>query len=159
GDTNSDGKVDQNDIVIEVNGANEARFRIKITQSVTALNSPIDFDISLPGLGLSVDAPAAVHVDLGYTFNFGFGVSRADGFYFDTSPADDMTVTAHVTLPNFVAHGKIGFLRITAADNPATPTAFDANFTVQLTDPFNTGKLTHNEITGGNFNLGDIVSA
>src|SRR5262249_26113623 len=77
-------------------------FAMHLGQNLSLLSVPIGFDIGLPALGLAVDGN--VNVRLGWDFLLGFGVSRADGVYFNTAakndagnPAPELTVDLDVT--------------------------------------------------------------
>lgn len=150
------------------------RFDIRLSR-VTALvdteGNPIDFDIGIPGLGLSVDGN--VKVEIGFTLNLLFGISSRDGFFFDTNGLDDdsaaddleLTVFFRVTIPDLSATANLAFLQATVADesdgrdangSPRNSTLFEGHFAVDIFDV--DGRLTFSEIIGGGFNLGRAFS-
>ena len=79
------------------------------------------FDSGFPGLRLTMDKEIKAGVDFRYDLTF--GLSRSRGFYVRTDePADthrdkEMTVDAHVHLPNDGTHGDLAFLRIDVSNN------------------------------------------
>ena len=117
---------------------------------------PINFDLGIPALNLQVDGD--VNIRLGFDVQFGFGVSKADGFYLDTSAENEMAVQFEVTIPNFDATGNLFFLQLEAKDHPATPSKFKGAFGIDLKDPSGDGKLTYGEFSGG-VNFGDVIAA
>ena len=79
------------------------------------------FDSGFPGLRLTMDKEIKAGVDFRYDLTF--GLSRSRGFYVRTDePADthrdkELTVNAHVHLPNDGTHGDLAFLRIDVSNN------------------------------------------
>jgi hypothetical protein len=86
-------------------------------------------DLSLPNLGLSLTGN--VDVGLGYEFDLTFGVNKTQGFYVDTTKADEITVDLRAALPNLSATGKLGALQLTASDKG---TLFNGSFAINLKD-------------------------
>ena len=84
-------------------------------------NAKFKFDSGFPGLRLTMDNEIQAGVDFRYDLTF--GLSRSRGFYVRTDePADthrtkEITVDAHVHLPNTGTHGDIAFLRIDVSNN------------------------------------------
>jgi hypothetical protein len=131
-----------------------AQFNLHLHQDLMDATLPINFDIGLPALGLSVNG--GVRLRLGWDFYFGFGVSLADGFYIDTTPVSGghhFTVSVDVSAPNLVANGRLVFLNLTATDRGSH---FGPTFTVDLSTPNN--RLTFRDIAAGP-DLGRLVTA
>ena len=136
-DTGSD--VDLDDIQL-VSTPENVSFAMHLGQNLSLLSVPIGFDIGLPALGLAVDGK--VNVRLGWDFLMGFGVSRADGVYFNTAakndagnPAPELTVDLDVTTPGLSAAGALAFLQLRAKDDETDPSHFAGRFTVDIKDP------------------------
>lgn len=162
-DLEQDGKVDQ------------VEFYLDLGQDLTVLNTPIDFDIGLPGLGLDVEGD--LEILLGYEWNLSFGVSNRYGFYLLTEEEDEISIDLEIRTPDLEARGELAFLQIDVADEDADsnpnndgidvdmdgrdPSSFTAGLTVDFLDPFDdpedpidTGKMTETEIE--KVFLGDI---
>ncbi|MCC7373311.1 MAG: M10 family metallopeptidase C-terminal domain-containing protein [Verrucomicrobiales bacterium] len=141
-------------------------FNIRLGRTIDVVDTesdPIDFDIGIPGLGLSVEGN--VKVEIGFNLNLFFGISSEDGFFFDTnglnddSPADDseLTVFFRVTIPGLSATGNLLFLQVQVGDASGggrSPSLFDGNFAVDLFDA--DGRLSFGEMMGGGFDLGRV---
>lgn len=80
----------------------------------TMLDAGIDFDIGLPGLGIETEGE--IDVVLGWEFAFGFGLSVAEGFYFDISDNSELELNVDVTTPGAAISGQLAFLGLTAQD-------------------------------------------
>jgi len=65
--------------------AGSVQFNFTLSDEIFAYELPIDFDVSVPGLGLDVDG--GVRVALDYVFAFGFGFDQDIGLYVDTTGA------------------------------------------------------------------------
>ncbi len=170
-----------NDPAIDVS---DVAFRFAIAGDVDLFDpgDPLSFDIGIPGLGLTGDlAPRGT---ISYSFDFGFGVSRNEGFYFLTDAAGkELNLTAEVLLSDpsgdpGVLTGTLGFLEIKAVDgDPAIECASNtpddvpcrrnsddvsarshvtASFSVDLVDPGNDGRLTISEISQAP-SFGDLI--
>ena len=62
---------------------NAVEFEIHLREDKKIVDVPIKFDTGLDKLGLTVDG--SVQLAVGFDLAFGFGVSRSDGVYFNTS--------------------------------------------------------------------------
>ncbi len=138
-------------------------FKTRLRQSIVAAQIPIDFAVGLPGLGLRVDPGSEVVLLLGWQLALGFGVSKTEGAYFDTSTVDELQVDFNVSIPDVVARGTIGFLTASISDedadgsaaNPgvdvdqdgAKPSSFLGRFVVDIRDPSAGNHLTFAELT------------
>ena len=149
-----------------VDDALEVQLRLNRTAAlVDTTGNPIGFDIGVPGLGLSVDGN--VTIEVGFDFNFGFGISASDGFYFDTSDANELEISFNATIPGLKATGELGFLQVEVADEsdgvdakgkPRAASVFCGGFYVDFKDPIGSGnRLTFNDITTG-FPAGKLVA-
>ncbi|NOS71718.1 MAG: hypothetical protein HOP33_17550, partial [Verrucomicrobia bacterium] len=146
-DRDSDGDVDLDDLQI-VSSADQIQFNFRLGRQMTVLSVPLGFDLGLPGLGMDVDGN--VQTKLGWSFSLGVGVSRQDGFYFDTSVANELTVDLDVTTPGLNATGRLALLQLQVTDDPAAPSHFTGQFSADLKDPAsNDNRLTFAEIGAG----------
>lgn len=149
----------QLDVKLDCNTGLAVNLRLK--KEVALLdtsNNPIKFDIGVPGFGLKADGN--VKVAVGFDLKFGFGVSPQDGFYFVTSApasAPELQIYFRVTIPSLHFSGQLLFLQLDIADDPSSPSLFQGQFSIDLTDPNNDGKLTWAELTSGGTQLSDIV--
>ena len=164
GDLDNNGTVDLNDIGVALDPTgNQILFNTRLHQAPVTLDVPLGFDIGLPGLGLNVDA--SVQAQVGYDFKLSFGLNKTDGFFFVTDTRDgsgnaipELNVNVDATTPGLSATGRLALLQLTATDSATNPTHFGANFSVDLKDPNNDGKLTAAELAAGPA-LSDIVKA
>lgn len=162
-DFEQDGKVDQ------------VEFFLDLGQDLTVLNTPIDFDIGLPGLGLDVEGDLEILV--GYEWNLAFGISNRYGFYLLTEEEDEIEIDLEIRTPDLTARGELAFLQIDVTDedadsNPSNdgvdvdmdgrdPSSFMAGLSIDFLDPeedpedpLDSDKLTETEIE--KLFLGDI---
>ena len=149
-DLSGDGRVTLDDVQI-VPTADQVQFNIRLgkTYEATLRNG---FDVGITGLGLAVTADLTAQ--LAWSIDLGFGVHRNLGFYFDTSSARELAVTASVIVNRIDGTGRLLILRLRAND---TGTRLDANFTVDVRDPNRDGKLTFAEMAS--LNLTDAIDA
>ncbi|MFO1501735.1 MAG: hypothetical protein U1G07_25725 [Verrucomicrobiota bacterium] len=159
-------------------------FDLRLKKTIALVDGsahPIDFDLGIDALGLSVDG--AVQVEIGFDFQLHFVISTSEGFYFVTNddivfdvpgippaqdPRGDLVVNFNVTIPDFSAKGNLLFLEVEASDDRdgvdangrrRDPSSFSGYFIVDLKDPIGTdGKLTVGDMTSGR-SLGDFLSA
>ena len=155
-DRDGDLDVDLDDLQ-SITSADQIQFNLRLGRQLNVLSVPLAFDLGLPGLALDVDGN--VQVKLGWSFNLGFGFSRADGFYFDTSAAEELKVDLEVTTPGLNATGRLAFLQLQVTVDPAAPSRFAGQFTVNLRDPnSNDNRLTFAEI-GSAPGFSSVISA
>jgi hypothetical protein len=155
--------VDLDDITV-VSTAGEVSFAMRLGQDLTVLATPIDFDIGLPALGLDVDGE--VSVKLAWELAFGFGISRADGAFFDTNARDaagnavpELTVDLEVTTPGLDASGSLLLLQLDVVDDPDAPSRLGGRFTIDLRDPGNDdNRLSFAELASGP-DFDDVIAA
>lgn len=111
-------------------------FNLRLKKSITALDTtknPIALDIGVPGFGLKVEGN--VVIELGFDFHLKFGITKTDGFYFDTSLPKEMEISLKATIPGLHAQGQLFFLQLDVMDDAAHPSAFDASFSVDVRGP------------------------
>jgi len=129
----------------------EVEFRMAIGGQYDFGDIPIGFDFGIPGLGFEVNDASHVEVALDWEFNFGFGVSRTDGFYFTTYDGSEdhtLDVQLGITIPGLQALGRIGFLAVLIEDDLQVPSHLSGGITVDILDPYGSNnRLTFNELT------------
>ena len=146
------------DIVGVNNAPNGISFDLPMAGTLVSADLPIDFDIGIPGLGLKIKPPAAININVGWTFDLAFGLSKNDGFYFNTANPNELQLNVGVTIPGFDALGQLGFLQIEARDDTADPSHINMNFSVDAKDPIGSNnKFTLNELISGGFSLAQVL--
>jgi Ca2+-binding RTX toxin-like protein len=141
-DKNSNG-VDIDDIEILGGEAGDdfVQFAMRLGSDLLDVNTPIGFELGLPVLGFDLDAE--VNTKLGWNFDFSFGVSQSQGFFFDTSKEDELEVSVDISLQNpdnpgapAKATGNLAFLQIEAEDKTGDDkSGFGGRFVIDLKDP------------------------
>ena len=154
-DLTSDNQITLDDVQLSIT-ADQIQFNLRLGKD-QLWTTGIGFDLGLPVLGLEVNAP--VRVALGWDFFLGFGVHRNLGFYFDSSRAEEMSVNLNVTTPGLSAFGHLLFLRLGVRDNPDDPTRFTGQFSVNLKDPNNDGRLTFGELVNPGTSLAQLLDS
>lgn len=147
-DRNANGSVND-EISVTLRSSDRLELLLPLHLQQALLDADINFDLGLPGLGLKADG--SVNVDLGFDWNLGIGLSKADGFYLVLDPAttEDMKLSLAATIPGFNARGELGFLQVSLTDDLSRPSKVQGTFSVDLKDPSGDGRLT----------LADIESA
>ncbi|MEQ1831075.1 MAG: hypothetical protein ABL921_34325, partial [Pirellula sp.] len=150
-DRNGNG-VQIDDVVLSpgiINSAtSEIRVDMTLAQSATLVDLPLDFDLGLPLIGLELDG--GIQIKAGFNWNFGFGISKTQGFFLSTAVNDELKFTIDATIPNFAAKGSLGFFQVDATDDPTAPSHLTGQIVVNLLDPSNDGRLTLGELTSLN---------
>jgi Ca2+-binding RTX toxin-like protein len=148
----------QLDVVLDCEEGLVVNLRLnKTTALIDTTENPIDFDIGVPGFGLEVSGN--VEVSVGFDLQFGFGLNKEDGFYFDSSDDDELSIFFLAEIPGLAAKGELAFLQLDVADDDDDPSSFEGQFFVDLKDPNNDGKLTFSEITASGTQFSDIIEA
>ena len=170
---------DANDIQVNCSG-NNIDFKIRLLKAADLVDTsanPINFNIGIPGFGLSVDGN--VRVTLGFDLKLYFGVNLNQGFYYQTdyrpassptsTPTDELRVFFSVTIPGLHARGQLFFLQLDVSDesdghdaegHPRDTSILEGYFVVDIKDPVgNDGKLTASDLQRPGLSLGDVVSA
>src|SRR5262249_8830746 len=83
-DLNNDGAVNLNDVSV-LTTASAVEFNLKLG-GTAATTAGLNFDLGLPGLGLSLDS-AAVTLQTSFAFNVSVGVDKTSGVYFKFNPS------------------------------------------------------------------------
>jgi Ca2+-binding RTX toxin-like protein len=130
-----------------VESADNVSFSLHL-KALNVFTTQLDTDIGLPNLGLTIEGGASV--GLGYDLNLEFGINKTDGFYFDTSTNNELTVNMDASLPDFNATGQLGDLKLSLTDDVTTPTLFHGSFNVDFQDSGD--KLFASELPTVNFN-------
>ena len=148
-------------------GSGEVFFDLELDQTLFTASTSIDFDIGIPALRL--DVMGDVMVELAWNLDLGFGVSNTEGFFVDTSAANELAVSLMVTTPGLAAQGTLAFLQLDVEDfdpnDPVDPdpanseTKLQLDFSVNLVDPGGGSRLTLNEIVSPAFDLASMVNA
>jgi Ca2+-binding RTX toxin-like protein len=109
------------------------------------VGTPIDLDLGLDGLGLEL--AGAMDLAVAFQMDVGFGLSRAEGFYFHSDATPELSISLMATLPGASAIASLAFLQLSATDSATDPTHFTATLSVDLLDPNGDGRLTMAEIS------------
>ncbi|MEF8756274.1 MAG: PKD domain-containing protein [Accumulibacter sp.] len=144
-DRDGDRDVDLQDIDVQTT-ADEVRFNLVLHQDVALGEIPLSFDLGLPGL-FELESVGGMQFGLGFDFKLGFGLSKSDGFFLDTSAQDELTLRLGATIPGYHANGRIGFVNIEVHDDARDPSFLGGSFSVDLQDPDHDGRLTYAEVT------------
>ena len=162
-DANGDGQVTRDDVVYTLvlkTTDDRIQFNLHLRGNAITASLPINFDIGLPGLGLTVEPPASVSAQVGFDWQLAFGVSRAEGFYLDTSVPKELNLRLGITTPGLNAVGQFGFLQLDVTDSQSTPTNFVADCAIDLKDPVGANnRLSLTDLADGAVGFEDIVSA
>ena len=86
------------------------QFNMRLGSDLINFPIPLDLDLGIPGLGLDINGKLQVAV--GFAYDFGFGISKTDGVYFDVSDPSDLEVNVDVVLMELMATGQIGPLQL-----------------------------------------------
>ena len=153
-DVNSDSTIDHLDVDLTLDAtAGTVDLNLSLGDTYT-VGADIDFDLGLPALGLDLDG--GVEASLEWAIDFGVGINPTDGFFVDTSDANEIELSAEVTLPDAELQGTLGLFQITVADQGSR---LAADFDLDLKEPSGDGKLTFAEITSGEAPVGDLVES
>ncbi|MCC6231526.1 MAG: hypothetical protein IT580_02725, partial [Verrucomicrobiales bacterium] len=149
---------------------NGIRFDLRLKKAVALVDTsgnPIDFDIGIPGLGLSVDGN--VKVEVGFDLRLAFGLNTSDGFYVDTSADEELRLEFKITIPGLNAKGQLLFLQLDVSDdsdgkdangNVRNPTSFIGYFSVDIKDPIGSGnKLTFADLLNPGLSVSKLIDA
>ena len=150
GDRNGKDGVTVDDITVHVD-VNTHTIEIDL-QFARTLSQDFPIDLGLSAIGINFQD--SLKANLGFTFDFGFGVSKDNGFYLKTSTADEIHISANLGFHDvnigaanlfvFLISGKIAEVGV------------HGSFAIDLDDPSHDGKLTITEIAGAK--LGDLFT-
>jgi Ca2+-binding RTX toxin-like protein len=127
---------------IKVDTTDGVKFDLNLGTTKPLLDIPLETDIGLPGLGLSVTGEAEAKFD--FNLALGFGVNKTDGFFLDTSKDKELSINLDASLSELTAKGSLGFLQMGVIDKGSK---LNAGFSVDLKDPNGDDKLTASELT------------
>ena len=123
----------------------EMTFGLSFMDSITA-KVPLNGNLGLEALDISLESSGTFDLTVGYDVDLGFGISKDNGFFIDTT-STSFGVTAGANLSEeFTATGSLGFLQVDVKNGmdttDADPTKHDnegtgvnASFTVAIKDP------------------------
>jgi len=106
--------INVNDVVIVKNSSTDVQYRVRLKQSLARVILPVNLDLGLPFLGLTVDG--RVQLDVGFDWELGFGLDKDRGFYLTTGVSDEMRLALKASIPGLRATGKLGFLQVDVTD-------------------------------------------
>ena len=152
-DINKDGRTDALDVPITLS-QDSIQFNLPMSGRLGQFTLPIDFNASVPGLGLDLLPGSEIIIDLLYDFELGFGFNSKQGLYLDTSGAlpsgEELAIRLQATLANgFKAEAKLGFLKVELSeiskgsklDNDSVNSGIFGTLGIDLRDPNNDGRL------------------
>jgi len=152
--------VDNLSDIVVASSPEQVTFEIQLHQALVNKSVNIDFDLGLPALKLTVKPPSKVTVKIGWDYDLRFGVSRAEGFFVDTTPVNELHVGLDLSIPGFDAVGQLAFLVLTAKDDVANPSHITGGFTIDVKDPVGgTGHLTLDDLLSGGANPANMLDA
>ncbi len=131
GDRNGDGLINLNDVGV-VSSATSVQYDLRLGGSI-AVPANLDFDLSLPGLGLSLDN-AKISLASSFSFDVSVGVDKSKGAYFKLAPTktDDLKLSVSASLSQATLTGKLGFLQLAVTNQNSI---VSGNFNVDLQVP------------------------
>ncbi|HEV8293382.1 MAG TPA: calcium-binding protein, partial [Tepidisphaeraceae bacterium] len=150
------GSMLQGPVTVSETPGQQVQWNMQLRKSIPL---SVPFDIGIPALGLK-DLNSLLSGSLDFTFNFGFGISKNDDFYLDTTSSNEFDIA--LNLPNLSAlnaTGRFGFLDLhVVADTSKPNTLGGAHFGVDLRDPLGpNNRLTFNDLNSPGLKLADVV--
>lgn len=127
-------------------------YQMELVTPPQLLQSPVDLDLLLPGLGLNVDALADVM--FGFHLPLSVGVSIADGVYIDVDRANDLEISLDVALPS-AAISMSGDPRLTFTNPLAASPVVTRDRGNWILDGFRVGQIIR--VSGSSENDGNYV--
>ncbi|MFV2069497.1 MAG: hypothetical protein ACC645_21235, partial [Pirellulales bacterium] len=125
------------DIVVAPNIADITIFTSEVTYDFRLVQQeelhplPSDgFDLALGAFDLTFEAGADLRLMLGWSLPVRFGINRTQGFFYDSSTADELTISVDARIPDLRVNGRLGKLAIQGSDEDADTDPnnnFDAN--------------------------------
>jgi Ca2+-binding RTX toxin-like protein len=94
-------------------------FKAKLGKTLASLSADTTFDIGVPGLGLASEG--SITGSVYWELNLGFGISKRNGFFVDTSAPNELVVGGDIGLPNSLT-GRLGFLGVSVLDGSPAQT-------------------------------------
>ena len=158
-DANRDGIYTPQDVLLSgESNAEQVQFDLQLGQvaDLVKLDSPIHFDVGLPGLGLELTG--SVQVRLGFDLDLSIGINRDDGVYLVTDQSDsEFRVYLDARIPGMTLTGRLGFFTVSAQDDALDPSHITGSFVVDLKDPSGDGRLTLADLQSVLSNPGAVV--
>ncbi|MBL8486356.1 MAG: DUF4347 domain-containing protein [Rhodocyclaceae bacterium] len=172
------------EVSVTLPGLTALEVRMELHGTIWEKDVSIDFAGAAPGLGLTIDGD--IHLAFTYDFTLGIGVDFTSGDFYlitagfeddpltaeDESGPEEFRMTLEATLPeDFTATGVLGFLQLDIAEFTDDVKYFDdqhddgqrsgitAEFTVDVSDPDDDGRLTLTEISAPGFSFLDHIVA
>lgn len=148
----------QLDVTLDCEEGLVVNIRLKKEWVLGTSDDPIDFDIGVPGFGLEVDGN--VELAIGFDLQFGFGLNRDDGFYFNSSATGEhpeLRIFIEARIPELHVGGRLLFLQLDVSDDAEDPSHVSGEFVVDLMDPNRDGKLTFAEMSSSGLDFEDVV--
>ena len=156
-DNNSDGLVNKSDVVITTS-ANGTSFSLNLSSPLQTIDTPVDFDMMMPGLGLALKS--AANVKLGFAMPLSFGISTTKGVYIDSSSLTGFGITLDAEMaapPDASGYvGTLGTMPYRITQRTGTNARIQGSFAFGVNDPNSDGTLTLNEMMSA---LGSAASA
>ncbi|MEM1067337.1 MAG: dockerin type I domain-containing protein [Planctomycetota bacterium] len=153
-DNNSDGRIDHEDIALLLDSVNQEVSLDLMLGGFYEIGTGINFDLGLPSVGLDLDGD--VQVDLDWSMNVALGVDRTNGFYVDTTDANELELGVLITLPQTELTGTFGLFQVSASDQGSS---FQADFEIDLSEPSGDGLLTFTELITSANSADQIIGA
>ncbi|MFO0864319.1 MAG: hypothetical protein U0744_06620, partial [Gemmataceae bacterium] len=146
-DKNNDGLVNKNDVVI-TSDANGTSFALNLSSPLQTIDTPVDFDMMLPGLGLKLQSAASVK--LGFSMPLSFGISTTKGVYINSSSLTGFSINLDAQLaapPDANGYdGWLGNLPYKITQRSGNNARIQGSFAFGINDPNSDGTLTLNEM-------------
>ncbi len=118
----------------------DVRYDVVIHKLIHLVNVSLDTNLGIPALNAKLTG--GFNVDITYDIPLSFGISTTDGPYLVTSAPNELFFRVDASVAAALS-GKIGFLSV---DTTASGLNAALQFTVDLKDPNNNGKLTADEL-------------
>jgi hypothetical protein len=129
-DSDSDGKVDLNDVAVQVNSSN-VTFSMHLHEDAANNTGQVGFKTGLPGVPLKFPDTHSVRVGVGYDMPITFGVNTSGTYsYFINATTLGIHVTAGAA--GMHLHSQDNLLTEDVTDDPSNPSSLAGDYTVQF---------------------------
>lgn len=126
-----------------LNDAQGIQFELNLGQDLIQENlSELDINLGLDTLLVSLETIGEVNFGLDWGLDLCFGFHVVDGFYVDTTQADEISLSFEADLENFSATGDLFLLSLNAVDNNSQ---LVGNLSLDLLDPYDTDKRIYTD--------------
>jgi len=159
-DGNSDGDVDIDDVMMTLDEVSWEYVQYDMDLGQTLFSVDMDFDLGIDVLPLGLDGQ--IRAQMGWNWDFGFGIHIVDGFYLMDQGEDELSIGLDVLMPESLT-GELFFLQadVTPLDENGdvdyTRSLLGGAFTVDFTDPSGDGRIGVSELRGSA--TADIITA